>query len=185
MSRSLLISLLVAWSASAQSQPGGVSNEWDARKMLDALTLQMKHFKTVIESVKPDGWVSNGAPQTYVAQWKTAQTEMTYLLGSIDALSKQPERLPLALEAYFRMQALESTFGSVVEAVRKYQNPAIADLLQSAANENGSNRDRLRQYLQDLAVQKEQEFRVADQEAQRCRGEMMRQSTGTAREKRK
>lgn len=153
--------------------------------MLDALTLQMQHFKAVIERVKPDAWVSNGAPQTYVTQAKTAQTEMGYLLSSIDALSKQPERLPLALDAYFRMQAMESTFGSVVEGVRKYQNPAIADLLQGAINENGANRDRLRQYLQELAVQKEQEFRVADQEAQRCRGEMLRQSTGSSREKRK
>lgn len=143
--------------------------------MLDALTLQMQHFKSVIERVKPDGWVANGAPQTYVTQWKTAQTEMNYLLSSIDALSKQPERLPLALDAYFRMQAMESTFGSVVEGVRKYQNPAIADLLQGAANENGANRDKLRQYLQDLAVQKEQEFRVADQEAQRCRATLMRE----------
>jgi len=153
--------------------------------MLEALTLQMQHFKSVIERVKPEGWVANGAPQTYVAQWQSVQTEMNYLLGSIDALSKQPERLPLALDSYFRMQAMESTFSSVIEGIRKYQNPAIADLLQAVANENGTNRDRLRQYVQDLAVQKEQEFQVADKEAQRCRGDMMRQSTGSARERRK
>lgn len=185
MSRILLLIMLLTGGASARAQSGGVSNEWDARKMLDALTLQMQHFKSVIERVNPDKWVENGAPPTYVTQCKTAQTEMGYLLGSIEALSKQPERLPLALDAYFRMQAMESTFGSVVEGVRKYQNPAIADLLQAAANENGSNRDKLRQFLQDLATQKEQEFRVADQEAQRCRAELMRQSTGSAREKRK
>jgi len=185
MTRLLLCFLLLACSTWARAQSGGVSTEWDARKMLDVLTLQMQHFKSVMERVKPDGWVANGAPATYVTQWRTAQTEMGYLLGSIDGLAKQPERLPLALDAYFRMQAMESTFGSVVEAVRKYQNPAIADLLQAAANENGTNRDRLRQYLQDLATQKEQEFRVADQEAQRCRAEMVRQSSGTTREKRR
>jgi hypothetical protein len=186
MLRTLLYLLLFAWSASAQAPPGGVSSEWDARKMLEALTLQMQHFRSVIERVTPEGWVANGAPQTYVTQWKTSQAELKYLLGSIDALAKQPERLPLALDAYFRMQAMESTFGSVIEGIRKYQNPAIADLLQGVVNENSTNRDKLRQLLQDLAVQKEQEFQVADQEAQRCRSVMMKQSTGSAtREKRK
>ena len=153
--------------------------------MLEALTLQMQHFKSVIERVQPDGWAANGAPPAYAAQWKTAQTELNYLLTSINALAKQPERLPLALDAYFRMQALESTFGSVIEGIRKYQNPALADLLQSVVNENSTNRDKLRQFLQDLAVQKEQEFQVADQEAQRCRGIIMKQGAGSSPGKRK
>lgn len=180
MLRILLCLSFLALSASAQSPSGGVATEWDARKMLEALTLQMQHFKSVIERVKTDAWVANGAPQTYVTQWKMSQTELNYLLNSIDALAKQPERLPLALDAYFRMQAMESTFGSVIEGIRKYQNPAIADLLQSAVNENSINRDKLREFLQELAVQKEQEFQVADQEAQRCRSVMMKQSTGSA-----
>src|SRR5437764_6628990 len=180
MLRTLLCLSAFVLSATAQAPSGGVATEWDARRMLEALTLQMQHFKSVIERVKPDGWVANGAPQTYVSQWKTSQTELNYLLNSIDALAKQPERLPLALDAYFRMQAMESTFGSVIEGIRKYQNPAIADLLQGVVNENSTNRDKLRQYLQDLAVQKEQEFQVADQEAQRCRGAMMKQSSGAA-----
>ena len=167
-------------SVSAQAQSGGVATEWDTRKMLEALTLQMQHLKSVFERVKPDGWVANGSPQTYVAQWKTSQTELNYLLSSIGALTKQPDRLPLALDAYFRMQAMEATFGSVVEGIRKYQNPAIADLLLGVLNENSTNRDKLRQFLQELAVQKEQEFQVADQEAQRCRSVMMKQSTGLA-----
>lgn len=183
MKRILLAVWLPTLGWAAQATAGGVASEWDARQMLEALRLQMQHFQTVMERVKPDGWVASGAPATYATQWKTAQTEMGELLQTIDALSKQPERLPLALNAYFGMQAMESTFGSVIEGVRKYQNAGIADLLQGAVNENGTNRDKLRQYLQDLAVQKEQEFRVADQEAQRCRAELMRQGTG--REKRK
>lgn len=179
MLRTLLCVSIFAVSVSGQAPPGGVPTEWDSRKMLEALTLQMQHFKSVIERVKPDGWVANGAPPTYATQWKTAQTELTYLLNSIDALAKQPERLPLALDAYVRMQAMEATFGSVIEGIRKYQNPAIADLLQSVVNENSTNRDKLRQFLQELALEKEQEFQVADQEAQRCRGVIMKQSTGS------
>ena len=180
----LWCSILLLTGPYLRAQPSGVSTEWDARKMLEALTLQTQHFKSVIARVKTDAWVANGAPQTYVAQWTTAQNEMNYLLGSIDALSKQPERLPLALDAYFRMQAMESTFGSVIEGIRKYQNPAIADLLQGVVNENSANRDKFRQFVTDLATQKEQEFQVVDKEAQRCREVLMKQPAGT-REKRK
>lgn len=179
--------LLAPVSAFAQtaSPAGGVSSEWDVRRLLDALSLQTQHLRSVIGQVKTDDMVANGAPQTYIAQWSAAQTELGYLLASTVNLSKQPERMPLALDAFFRMQAMEATLGSVFEGIRKYQNPALADLLQSVVNENSTNRDRLRQYIQDLAVQKEQEYQVADQEAQRCRGALLHQPAAPAQGKRK
>lgn len=162
--------------ASAQSpQAGGVASEWDVRKLLDSLDQQAQHVKPIIEQVKPETWVAKGAPKAYIQQWTTAQAELRYLLSSSEALAKQPERLTLALDTYFRMQALESTLGSVTEGIRKYQNPALADLMQSVVSENSSNADKLRQYVQDLATQKEQEFQIADREAQRCRDTLLKQ----------
>jgi len=156
------------------AQPG-VASEWDARKMIEALGTQAQHLKPIIDQVQPDEWQSKGASATYVAQWNTAQAQLRYLIASADSFSKQPERLPLGLDAYFRMQAMDAALGSLVEGVRKYQNPALASLMQSVIAENSANRDRLRQYLQDLATQKEQEFQVADREAQRCRAAMLQQ----------
>jgi len=173
----LALFLLAASLAPCQTaQPGGVSSEWDIRKLLDSLDLEAQHLKPIIDQVKPEGWAAKGASGTYVTQWKAAQSELRYLLSSSDALARQPEKLTLALETYFRMQAMESTVGSVVEGVRKYQNPALAVLMQRALGENSANRDRLQQYLQELAAQKEQEFQVADREAQRCRSTLLRQS---------
>jgi len=153
----------------------GVDSEWDIRKLLDALSQQAEHLKPIIDQVQPDDWQSKGASVTYVAQWNTVQAQLKYLLASTDAFSRQPERLPLGLDAYFRMQSVESALGSLAEGVRKYQNPALASIMQSVVAENSSNRDRLRQYLQDLASQKEQEFQVADREAQRCRAALLQQ----------
>ncbi len=171
-----ICSLLLAAAASAQTAPpAGVSSEWDVRKLLDGLNLQAQHLKPIIDQVKPEAWVSKGAPDAYVAQWKSAEAELRYLLSSSGALARDPERLSLCLDVYFRMQAMESTLGSLAEGIRKYQNPALADLAQSVVAENSNNRDRLRQYLTDLAAQKEQEFQVADKEAQRCRGQLLNQ----------
>src|SRR5262249_9401267 len=120
-------------------------------------------------------WKAKGAPETYVVQWQSAQTELKYLLGSAEALSKQPDRVPLAFDAYIRMQAMERTLGSLIEGIRKYQSPSLADQAQAVVNENSVNRDRLRQYIMDLAVDKEHEYQVMDREAQRCRGIISRQ----------
>jgi hypothetical protein len=153
----------------------GVASEWDARKLIDALSAQAQHLKPIMDQLQPADWVSKGASETYVAQWNNAQAQLKYLIASSEAFSRQPERLPLGLDTYFRMQSVESTFGSLTEGVRKYQNPALASIMQAVIAENSTNRDRLRQYLQDLATQKEEEFQVADREAQRCRAALLKQ----------
>ncbi len=177
----LLLTASIAFGQSAQ--PSGVSSEWDIRKLLDSLDVEAQHLKPIIDQVRPEGWTAKGASSTYIVQWKAAQAELRYLLSSSEALSRQPEKLTSALDTYFRMQAMESTVSSVVEGVRKYQNPALANLMQSALGENNANRDRLRQYVLDLAAQKEQELQVADREAQRCRDALVRQPAKKAVQK--
>jgi uncharacterized membrane protein len=153
----------------------GVASEWDARKLIDALGVQAQHLKPLIDQVQPADWVSKGASETYVAQWNTAQAQLKYLISSSEAFSRQPERLQLGLDTYFRMEAVDARLASLTEGVRKYQNPALASIMQSVIAENSTNRDGLRRYLQDLATQKEEEFHVVDREAQRCRAALLGQ----------
>ena len=96
-------------------------------------------------------------------------------LGGHVAFERQPEKLSAALDTYFRLQGLERELTSLADGVRKYQNPAVGDLLLAVMGENTANREGLRQYIGDLAVQREQEFAVADREAQRCRATINRQ----------
>jgi hypothetical protein len=154
--------------------PSGVSAEWDISQTLEALSQQAKRLRPILDQLTPQQWVSNGAPVAYVAQWQKAQEDLTNLVDSAKAVEKQPERLPLALDLYFRMQSLESRLNSLVDGVRNYQNPAVGDLLVGVLGENSANRDKLRQYITDLANTKEQEFQVVDKEAQRCRGSLSR-----------
>ena len=57
---------------------------------------------------------------------------------------------------------------SLAAGVSRYQNPALAELLLSIADENSVNRESLRQYALDLASSKEGELKVMESEAQRC-----------------
>ena len=185
----LCAGMALAQSASApkKTTPQGVPEEWDVRTLVENLKTQAQRLKPILDQIQPETWVSRGAPGEYVTTWKTSETELGYLLQLTDSLAKQPDRLTVALDTYFRMQSMDLMLGSLLEGIRKYQNPAVAELVQGVMNENSGNRDRLREYLRELATEKEQEFEIADKEAQRCRGTLMRQppppSTGTRRNK--
>jgi D-hexose-6-phosphate mutarotase len=122
-----------------------------------------------VDQIHPKEWVSKGAPAAYIQQWDSAHTQTDSLRLSSENLLQQPERLTAALDTYFRLQNLEVVLSSLIEGVRKYQNPALADLIRGVISENSSSRQQLRQYVVDLASIKEQEYKVMDQEAQRCR----------------
>ena len=153
----------------------GVPAPWDVSQAAKDLSTQAARLTPLLDQLTPEQWQAKGASATYVAQWSAARDEVGYLIGAADNLGKQPEKLTVALETYFRMQAVETQLTSLVEGVRRYQNPAVGDLILSVMAANSSNRDQLRQYISDLAQTREQEFQIADKEAQRCRGVLMRQ----------
>jgi hypothetical protein len=152
-----------------------VSAPWDIKETIASLTAQTDRLKPVLNQLTPDQWVANGAPETYIAQWHSAQREVGDVETASAALQKQPEKLSSALNLFFRIQTMETRLSSLVDGVRHYQNPAVGDLIVGIVAENSANRDKLRQYISDLADQQEQEFAVADKEAQRCRVQLNRQ----------
>ncbi len=183
MKAAIVFCFLTAGAAWPQNQPG-VLSQWEVRRLLNNLDEQARRLGPIMAQIQPQTWVSRGAPQAYVEQWDHSKADLQYMLDDNAALQKKPERLTLAMDTYFRMVALENVLGSVLEGVRKYQDAGLARRVQDAINENGNNRDTLRQYVQDLAHQKELEFAVADEEAQRCRGMLMQNTTNSAKKKR-
>jgi len=173
----LLCSLFLLPILAQCQNSGGVSAEWDISPTIDALSAQAKRLKPILDQLTPQEWVAKGASDTYLQQWKRAQDELGYLTDSAKAVGQQPERLTLALDTYFRLQSLEMRLNTLVDGVRNYQNPAIGDLLMGVLAENSANRDKLRQYITDLAATKEQEFQIVDKEAQRCRAQLTHQAT--------
>jgi hypothetical protein len=174
--KSTLAFLFLSMVLSSPARAQGVSAPWDISQTLGSLAEQAERLTPLLEQLTPEQWEAKGAPAAYTAQWRNARSEVGYLLGAAQSLRKQPEKLTLALETLFRLQAVESQINSLVDGVRRYQNPAVGDLLVSVVSANSANRDQLRQYVTDLAQTKEQEFQIVDQEAQRCRGALMRQA---------
>jgi hypothetical protein len=165
--RILILALMAPFGLLAQQ--AGVPTEWDVQKLVQAIAAQSVRLQPLIVEIHPKDWIAAGAPDAYVQQWDSARAQAETLKLSSDNLVREPARLTAAFDTYFRMQNLEISLTSLIEGVRKYQNPALADLLRSVLSENSSTGQQLRQYLVDLAAVKEQELKVLDQEAQRCR----------------
>lgn len=163
----LTVSLFSCW-----AQQAGVTPEWEARRDIPAIPEKIKRLSPLLQQLQPHDWVVKGASEAYVEQWKSVQAEIGYLETTISQLSQNPDSLPVALEAYFRMLAIETRMSNLVEAIRKYQNPALADLIQSISSENISSRVGLQQHIMEVASHRESEWKVMEEEAQRCRTQM-------------
>jgi len=169
----LCITLGLATPAVSLAQ--GIAEPWDVAIAAQNMALQAARLEPLLDQLKPLDWPAGAATGTYIRQVQGARDEVRYLVGAAQSLSKQPEKLSMALETYFRLQSVENQVESVAEGTRRYQDQKIADSMIGVMSSNGTNRDQLRQYISDLAQTREQEYKVADSEAQRCRGMILRQ----------
>jgi len=165
------------------AQPSTMLNDWDIHKTLDAIALHADRLAPFVDQIHPENWIAAGAPQAYVSQAKTCHSELLAIAAAARELSRNPEKLTGALQLLFRIRTLETMLASLGEGLRKYQNPPMAEMLQGAVAEDAGNRDRLQQYSLELAIAKEQEFHVADEEAQRCRQSLSRGAVSAPQEK--
>jgi len=153
----------------AQNQNSGVMPEWEVRDAAAALEKHSGVVAGLLEQLKPEAWVAQGAPPLYVEQLKQSKQYNTYLGTQAHALSEQPDRLSIALDVVFRLDNVNSLLESLADGTRHHQNPELAGLLTSAMSQNSATRERLREYTRELAVEREKEWQIANQEAQRCR----------------
>src|SRR6266536_4921639 len=142
-SRVPILALVSMLPLCAAAQESGVPTEWDVQKLVEAIASQSGRVLPLIEQIRPKEWIARGASDTYVQQWDSAHSQAASLKLSSDNLVREPARLTAALDTYFRLQNLEVSLTSLIDGVRKYQNPALADLLRSVVSENSSSRQQL------------------------------------------
>ena len=169
--------------AAAQQPPSGLETPWDVRKILTDATAQASQLRPLLPQLNPQPWVQKGASSTYILQWQTAQKQLDDVLAVAQRLSQKTDSLSLVLDTYFRMEALEVTARSLDEGAQRYGARAVADKLAAYVANSFDSRQRLREYLKDLALSTEQNFRIADEEAQRCRGMISKEAPARSKKK--
>jgi hypothetical protein len=153
----------------ALAQTASVLTEYDAVQLFNNVADQTQKLAPMIEQINTPEWVAKGAAPTYTQLRDGALAQNKAIVRAMHELVQHPAKLSECLSALFRIQSMEMELISLDPGLRKYQNPALADLISSILAEGNRNRDRFRQYVVDLTGNKEQQFDVADKEAQRCR----------------
>jgi hypothetical protein len=166
-----------------QPQTAGLETDWDIATALQDIGAHAARLLPALNRIDARSWVDQGASETYAEQLQAAKDQTQSLADGAKALAKNPEKLSVALQLYFRMQGIDAMLASVEEGMRKYQDPASAQALASLQAEAGGNRDRLQRYIVNLAAEREQELHVMDQEAQRCRAALTAPATKSGKKK--
>ena len=170
----LFIGLWIACAAAAQSSPpAGLEPTWDVAVILEEIAKDAAALQPLLGQVDAAGWVSRGASATYGEQVQSSRAQAGAITAEARALARNPEKLSGALQLFFRLQGLETMLSSVEDGTRRYQTPQLAESLAEAFAHSGVNRERFRNYIINLAAEREQQFEVMDQEAQRCRTQLM------------
>jgi len=153
------------------TKPAGLESAWVLRSILDDLLKDNEKLEPLLAQMNPREWVSHkGASDVYLEQWQVAHTQLKDVIDVSKLLAQKTESMPLALDDYFRLEALEVTSRSLEEGVKRYGDRFTADQLGGLIARNFSRRERFRDYIRDLATSSEVNFKLADEEAQRCRG---------------
>ncbi|MBV9158042.1 MAG: hypothetical protein JO097_17385 [Acidobacteriaceae bacterium] len=173
------LAALISFGAAAYSfqqpltppQATGLETPWDVVQTVSDLQHNTEQLQPLLSTMNPQRWYDQkGAPTTYILQWQTAQQQLKDVMVTAKLLAQKPSSLSLSLDVYFRLEALDVTTRSLDEGAQKYADRATADKLGALIAHNFNSRERFRDYLRDLAQNSEQNFKIADEEAQRCRG---------------
>lgn len=164
----------------------GLESPWDVRKILENLLKDNQELQAVLAQMNPQQWYEQkGASNTYIVQLQTAQRQLRDVVTTTKMLSTKTEDLPLALDEYFRLEALEVTARSLDDGAQRYADRTTAGKLSELIAHNFNSRERFRDYIRDLAASTEQNCKIADEEAQRCRGMISREPASSSRRSKK
>lgn len=152
----------------------------DVAAVFNRISRHAARLEPMLDQLRPEDWVAKGAPDTYVAQWNSLRQQYMAVQSDLTELAQHMDRLTDSMKALFRIQAANRALDSLMGGVRKYQNPALADLLESVAAESAGDIDRFQQHLIEMADAKEQQYALVDREAQRCRATLSRQPAPAA-----
>ena len=159
--------------AAATQAPAGAAPDWDQRPRIEKLGKDLAMLKPVLDRIDPGTWTVEGGPEAYQRQHKACLQDLSNVQNAIARWAAQPDRLSLMLETLVRIENLNLQAVSLSQGIRRYQNPAIADLLDSVLASLAGGLDWLRSQSLEMAQQREKELDVALKEAQRCRTQLL------------
>jgi hypothetical protein len=171
----LLLSLAAPGQDPAPSPEAGLLPDWELKPRVVKLSEGLDRVRPLLERLQPERWTAAGAPKQYEQQYRDCLETLSHAQNAAARLAERPNRLTLAVETLVRLETFIDLTASLTQAIRKYQNPAVADLVESELAA-ASDREWLRRHVLELSAVRERERETAEQEAQQCRERILRQT---------
>ncbi len=166
----ILIAVVTVQAQQAPAQPERIPiDSSEVPSIATRISERSEHLKPMLEQVHVADWVAKGASETYASQWNSLVAQNQAIETDMTGIAQRPEGMQDVMRALFRVHRFDSDLNALLVAVRHYQNPALADLIESVATGDQANVEKLQQYVLDLADATEKQLSVEDEEAQRCR----------------
>jgi hypothetical protein len=150
--------------------PAGLETDWDIAAVLQEIGRHADRLLPALDRIDARAWVDQGASETYAEQLQMCKDQTRTMAEAARDLAHNPEQLGPSIDLFIRVQSLDVMLLSLQEGIRKYQTAADAQALAALEAQNSANRERFQRYIVNLANTREQELKVMDKEAQRCRG---------------
>ncbi|MCU1326611.1 MAG: hypothetical protein JWN34_1981 [Bryobacterales bacterium] len=179
--RLLPIFLLLVTGAFAQQPVAAIVGDQPTLALYGRLSSWTSRLEPALAQMKTEEWVSKGASETYRQQAASAVVQLKAIAQDMAEMQRHPDTLEDGMKALFRVQTFHRTMNSVLAGLRKYQNPALADLIVAMEAEATPDLQSLEEHLLEVASQREREYAVVEREAQRCRGVLTREPLPTPR----
>ncbi len=172
--RPVFFAILIAAAAHAQQERIPIDSS-EVPSIAGRISERAEHLKPMFEQVHISEWVAKGAPETYNSQWNSLVEQNQAIETDMKVIGEHPEGMQDVMRALFRVHRFDTDLNALLIAVRRYQNPALADLIESVSVSDQASVEKLQQYVLDLADATEKQLSVEDDEAQRCRASLASQ----------
>ncbi len=146
-----------------------IPTEWEAKSRIASLTKTVEEIEAVLVKLDLERWKSAGAAEAYLTQYHEAKPQFGALRRNLAELASNPDRVGAALDVLLRFEAVDHYIHSLREASRKFDEAALADELDAKVGESFTVRDRFRNYVVELARDRDTQYAILLKEAQRCR----------------
>jgi hypothetical protein len=166
----ILLQTVLCLPAAAQ----GMLPRWEVEAMAKSLEEYVAALQQLLEQVKPKEWVQKGASAAYDEQDAMLRSELANVSLSAQNLGRNPEKISVVVDTFLWLDRSGSMLQSITEGVDRYQNAALASLLRSAAARGQGAQEKLKEYMRQLAVEREAQLEIAHSEAQRCREQLVK-----------
>jgi len=144
----------------------------DVTELTGEISQRSERLKPLFAQVHPDAWVQKGAPQVYLAQWKSLGDQNTSIQVDMADAGQHTDAMPAMMSALFRVHRFDADLLGMIPAIRRYQGEPVAGQIEAVFAGDQRAVEKLQQYVLELANEKERLLELENNEAQRCRAQL-------------